>query len=147
VDLEAAFVRLSGVDYPLHRVTRQEYADIEYKTTEGIPCVVWYEPKMTAGEFLFWPTPSETMTAYFNVRRVLASSLTLDTSFSLPPGYEKAITDNLALELAAGGFGAQVSQSLHDSAMNAKAILKRQNFVVPMLSTPFDGRAASDIYA
>jgi len=149
VDLEAAFVSWNGVDYPLRRITRQEYADIEDKTTEGIPCVVWYEPKMTAGEFLFWPTPNVTaaMAAHFNVRRVLAASLTLATSFSLPPGYEKAITDNLALELAAGGCGAQVSQSLHDSAMNAKAILKRQNFVVPILSTPFDGRAESDIYA
>jgi hypothetical protein len=147
VDLEPAFIRLSGTDYPLHRVTRQEYADIAYKASEGMPTVVWYEPTMTAGAFLFYPTPSETMTAYFNVRRVLASSLTLDTSFSLPPGYETAIVDNLTVELCGGGFGAQVTQEMRDAAFRSKAILKRQNFVVPMLWTPFDGCQQSDIYA
>lgn len=145
VDVEPAFIRLSGTDYPLRRATRQEYAGLGYKTSEGIPYMVWYEPSMTAGAFTFYPVPNETMTAYFNVRRVLASSLTLDTSFSLPPGYEKAIADNLAVELCAGGFGAQPSQFLVEAARNGKYVLKRANFVPPLLSTPFDAVERSNV--
>lgn len=122
-----AFVRFGNVDYPLTVIPKSEWDRIGYKDTQGIPEVVWYEPDMT-GSFQFYPVPAEAMTAYFNVRRVLTGPLTLTTQIDLPPGYDKAIVDCLAMDIAPS-FGQQISQGLLMAARAAKAQLERMNYV------------------
>ena len=145
VAVEGGFIRYSGTDYPLTLITRAQWNSIGVKTTQGVPELLFYDPTMTAGAFEFYPVPSASMTAYINCRRVLASGLTLDTSFSLPPGYEKAIVDNLAVDLAAGGFGAQASPLLMMEAANAKRLLETLNWRPPVMDSMFAGEVEYDI--
>ena len=146
VALERAFVRYSDTDTEVRIVTRQQWNAIAFKAGEGVPEVVKYEPAMTAGQFTFYPVPHETMAVYFDCRRVLGSGWTLDTEVTLPPGYEKALVDNLAVELCSGGFGVQASPALLQAARASKAVLARINWQPPLLRNQFEA-LPSDIYS
>jgi hypothetical protein len=126
--IEGGFIRYGDVDYPLTFVTRSQWNTVGYKSTQGIPEFVIYEPAMTAGTFEFYPVPSDSMTAYLDVRRVLTGTLALDTELGLPPGYEAVIVDNLAIELCHGGFGVQPTPMLVTNARAGKKLLRVLNY-------------------
>jgi len=142
------FVRMtSGVDYPLRRITRSQWNTIGTKTTQGIPEVFLYEPAMTAGTFEFYPVPSEAMVAYLNCQRALTGTLSGGTSVATPPGYDKAIVTNLAVELGFGGFGAQPTQSLVLAARESKMLLENMNYRPLIMDTIMSGDSDYDIRA
>jgi len=146
VAVEAAFIRWQGVDSPLRSVTAYEFDEFAYKPADGIPDSVLYKPFMADGTFEFYPVPNAAMTAYFNVRRALTGTLVLATVLSLPPGYERALVANLAVE-AAPMFGMEAKPSVVQAARLSKVELARQNYVPRILSTPFDGdRERHDIF-
>jgi hypothetical protein len=129
-----AFTRLAGVDEPLEMVSREQFARIAYKTAEGLPAVCWYEPAMANGLFEFYPTPYAAMTAYFFVRRVLTGTLLLGTTVSLPPGYEEAIVNNLAIR-GAPSFGMTAPREVQEIARSARRALQVQNHVTPVMQS------------
>lgn len=67
--------------------------------TSGTPTDLFYRPTWPDGELNFYPVPDATFYPEFLVRQQYASG-TLDTEFSLPPGYESAMMKMLAIELA-----------------------------------------------
>jgi hypothetical protein len=127
VAIHGGFVRYGGTDYPLRRVEDDEWNSIAVKTTQGIPEVFTYEPKMT-GEFEFYPVPVDAMTAYLDVQRPLTATLALSDNLSLPPGYEDAIVENLAVKMAFGGFGVVPSPYLLQSARKSLKLLRTTNY-------------------
>jgi hypothetical protein len=87
---------------------------------------------VAAGAFNFYPTPYTAMTAYVSARRNLKpAAMTLDTVMTYPPGYERMLVDQLALDICPS-FGVQPSQALVMSARESKSILKTANHV-PLL--------------
>lgn len=129
VAVESVFVRNDSTDSPV-LLTRDktQYDMIPDKTTTGLPELCYYDAGYTTGTFYFWPAPVVAYTCFVTSRRVLTGALALTTSITLPPGYERAIVTNLAVE-SAPMFGRDPSASTVDAARKSKAALKVLNYV------------------
>jgi hypothetical protein len=148
----AVSVRLPGgattIDYPVEVIGEKVYQDINLKSVPGIPSRVWVnmtEPHMA---FTFWPAPYAAFTARFSVWGYLGGGvLTLDTSLTLPPGYQALITDNLAVRLATD-FGKEINSKIEASAMRLVAKVKRSNTESREMQTELPGASQYryDIY-
>lgn len=82
---------------------------------------LYYRPSWPNGELYFWPVPSSANAIQLMARVPFATG-TLNTTFSLPPGFEDAVTLTLAEEIAEA-FGATPGPKLMASGMSARAAL------------------------
>ena len=115
-----------GIDYPLNLVDQQTYNAVSYKATAAIPTMLYINTDWPNSTLYFFPVPFGAMTCYIGARQPLESTMTLTTDVDLPPGYEAAIVDSLAVDISPS-FGMAVSPDLRDSAIQAKAAIKRNN--------------------
>lgn len=65
----------------------------------GIPTDLYYSADWPNGSLYFWPVPNTAYGVQLEVRQVLAA-LALGTTFTMPPGYQRALTLTLAEDLA-----------------------------------------------
>lgn len=133
--IESAFVVDSnGNWYALQvLVQREEYDGIVVKTTPStIPQYLFYDPAYPLGVLYLWAVPSAQLTLKLNTWQVLQSFATLTTSLSLPPGYERAIIYNLAVEYAPE-FGVKVPDAVVALATRSAANIKNLN-APPMIA-------------
>lgn len=99
----------------------------------GQPTDLYYEPTWPNGSIYLYPvvTIGDTLEI---VRRVVLGQLTLTDTFSLPPGYQDAITLTLAEECV-GPFGVAMPQMLPGDAAKARARVFGNNAVSVKVST------------
>lgn len=98
-----AFVRRSGIDTPVYRISREEYAAIPDKTLEGLPTQLFFDRK--AGFYYLWNVPenSTDVLHYWRVRRqqdVTAGSETPDVSYLWFEALAAGLAERLALKFA-----------------------------------------------
>lgn len=139
--LPESYVVLSGVSYPLSVLTLQDYDSIGLKTMTGIPRNLWVQADMPNVTVTMWPVPSEAMSLNLWSAKQFASFPSLTTSVSLPPGYENALPNLLAVEMAPE-YEVQPPGAVLQAAARGRRILKRTNLQVPTLSLPRDVTAA-----
>lgn len=128
---EVRFVDTStspDTEYPLHKLTDEEYAAITQKAlTNTYPQAWWYNPTFATGTLIFWPVPtSTTLQGVIYHPNALNYPATLATTVNVPPGYEELMVTNLALRLAAQ-FGRQVPPDLRERAMHARSVVQAMN--------------------
>lgn len=99
----------------------------------SLPTSVFYNPTWPNGELWFWPVPSTVIPVRIQTR-VLLAALTLASTFSLPPGYQEAISLTLA-ETCAAAFGTQAKASTIFLAQKARARIFDNNTSAPRLTT------------
>ena len=125
---ESTYIDYLGVSYPVSVVSLAEYNAITLKNTSTtMPCVLWYKNDFPNGTLTLWPTPSVNVTLKLWSAKPLGGYLNLTDSVSLPPGYENAITFNLAMALAAE-FGTAIPITVAKTAATSKKKLKRSNY-------------------
>lgn len=125
IKLESAFVRIYGVDYPLQILTREQYNEIADKATTGdIPTGIYLDPGYPESNLRLWPAPSGGTLYIDSWKPLTAFSATSDT-VTLPPGYERALRLNLAVDLMPE-YGV-VNELILGLAKEAKAGIKRVN--------------------
>ena len=122
-------------EYPLDRMTEQAWASIMYKAqTSDWPTVWYYNPVYPLGTLDFWPVPtSGTLEGAVYYWTPAATFANLDTAVALPPGYERMIVKNLALEISPS-YGVQVHPQLAAQALDSVATVKRANKRIQDLS-------------
>ena len=127
--VDPCFIRDSGgIDYPVELIDEVAYGRIVLKTVDGsIPAYLYYDAAYVAGlaTIYIWPEPSASLTLYINSWKQLQTFALISTTLVLPPGYERAIIYNLAIELA-GGF-TSVSPEVAKIARESKAAIKSVN--------------------
>lgn len=105
-------------------------------TVQGIstslPTDLYYSDDWPSGALYLWPIPTTAYKLELFTRGIL-SSLTANASFSLPPGYEEAITLTLA-EALSGPYDKPVTPSLASAAMRARAAIQSLNSDSPRTS-------------
>jgi hypothetical protein len=100
----------------------------------SIPTDCYYEPSWPLGRLYFWPVPTVAYEVELQTRVLLEAPLVLSDTFSLPQGYEDAITLTLAESLCAS-FGRPSNADLSRQASHARATIFRNNTASPRLRT------------
>lgn len=146
VKFEDAYMRYSNVDTPVKLLTLQEWDAIPDKTvTSPLVSVAYYNPTMTSsqGTLQVYPTPSAANVLHLVTWTVLASLANVGDTVLLPPGYDRMIVSNLAIELAPE-YGVTVSQEVAKIARESMAQVKRINHR-PILMQPMFKTTSANI--
>lgn len=71
--------------------------------TSDVPTDLYYQPDWPNGQLYFWPVPTAADQVQLMVRVLLDDAVDLNDTFSLPPGYEDAITRTLEESICEDG--------------------------------------------
>ena len=127
--VDPCFIRdASGYDSPVRLIDSQAYGGIVDKSASGsYPAYLYYNPDYVSarGTIQVYPPPLAGLTLFINSQRQLGQFSTISHSVSLPPGYERAIVYNYAIE-EAGGY-TEVSPDVVRIARESKAAIKSMN--------------------
>ena len=119
----------SGNDTKLKIISAETYGMITDKDSDGsYPEYVFYDYSYSAtstARIYFWPEPQTGLTAFLSGMQPFTNFSTMTHNLSLPPGYQRAIEYNYAIE-AAGGL-TEVDPQVAMVARESKAALKRLN--------------------
>ena len=131
-----AFIRdTSNLDTELKDLKTQEnYDRIVLKTTgKTYPQYYFYDDAFVGGlaTLKLYPLPSANLTIFLESWKRLQQFATINDTLSLPPGYQRAIETNFAIE-ASPGF-TQPDASLIQIAKESKALIKGINLPTPTL--------------
>ena len=126
--IEECFVRVSNEDYPVALLTSEQWNAIPNKTdTAEYPDRAYYNPTLTTGTLQVYPVPTATDSLHIITWSVVSSLAALSTTISLPPGYERAMAFNLAVEWASPEFQVPASATVMKIAQESKAAIQRAN--------------------
>lgn len=104
------------------------------RLTSTLPTKLFYDPTFPLGTLYFWPIlQSGTLHTALYIPLAIAGFTNLTTDFTFPPAYEKALTYNLALELAPE-FGAQVPEDVKEQAQRSLGRVKTANANMDVMS-------------
>lgn len=151
VSIHSMFVRLpnSNIDFPVTMRDQNWYEAITYKPAPAIPNNCYYNAGMANGTMFFYPTPYTNFTCFVERRDTLAKgvALTLTTKLNLPPGYDKALVDALAVDIfpPLKGSKTPIPQDLKDAAREAKQLLRITNYEPLEMVTPFERNDLSGV--
>lgn len=137
VQIEKAYVRDPGGNDFVCNITENftTYSNIITKTTPStLPNICYDDSNFPLKTLRFWPVPSDS--AYSIVLwmlRPITDFASLVATFSMPPGYKRALTYNLAIELAPR-YGKPVTNDMATLANGSKAQIKRINYTIDTMS-------------
>jgi hypothetical protein len=117
----------SSDETPLDVLTDQRYQSIVQKTQAGDPGGIWYEEQYPLGKIYPWPVADKAHTLALYTWIAVSQFAALGSTISLPPGYERALRYNLALELAPE-YGVDVSPKVEEIASESKSNIKTINY-------------------
>ena len=139
--VDPCFIRdADSFDSPLMIIDAEQYGSLPVKSTGNTyPEYLFYDSAFVGslGTIYLYPLPDAGLTLYINSWKQLQSFATISDTVTLPPGYQRAIESNLAIELAPGFTS--VSPEVMKIARDSKAAVKRVNSVVGVLKMPFTG--------
>lgn len=136
IEIISGFVRAQeDVDYSLERISAEIYDGFSLKTVQTIPRLYYYEQGYPLSTIIFNVIPSQPLTLYLKYKAELKELLNvnnLTSTLLLPPGYEKAIIDNLAVDLAPL-YGKTAPKTVILNATNGKRLVKQSNSSLKLL--------------
>lgn len=122
-------------ELPIKLVTEEEFAEIIVKSiTTSIPLFLYPDYAYPLMNISLWPIPTVTLPIILYSWKALTSFATVNDTVSLPPGYQRALIYNLAVELAAE-FGRDVKPTILALAVEAKANIKRLNIKANLMKS------------
>ena len=136
-------------DLPLEIIDADTYGRIIDKTIgDGTPGYIFYDYGYSAtstATIRLFPLPASGLTLFINTLQPIATFSTMTQNLLLPPGYQRAIEYNYAVE-ASGGF-TNVDPSVAMIARQSKAAIKSQNLPAPISRLDYftGGRAIDGI--
>lgn len=126
VEINQAFVKYNGIDFPLRALTIEQWNEIPLKNyASPIPVAFYYVSSSPLGDVYLWPAPSQVIPLTIAVDMQF-TALTLDTVINYPPGYKKFLRYALAVELAQE-YGAELNAVVLATAASLKASIKAAN--------------------
>ena len=140
----------NGVSYGIKMINQQQYNGIAVKTvTSTYPQVMWVNMTFPNIEMYVYPRPTQNLEFHFVSVQKLTEVANLSTVLYYPPGYLRAFTYNLAMEIAPE-FGVEPSPQVKRIAMTSKRDLKRINNPDDVMAVPYAlvaNRQRFNIYA
>lgn len=136
---DATYFRDPGtnVSYGIKFINQQQYDGIAVKTvTSTYPQVAWVNMGFPDVTITIYPKPTRDLEWHFVSVQELDRPAELSTVMYYPPGYLRAFTYNLAMEIAPE-FGVEPSDQVKRIAMTSKRDLKRINNPDDVMSMPY----------
>ena len=136
---EATYFRDPGtnVSFGIKFINQQQYNGIAVKTvTSTYPQVIFVNMGFPDITMSIYPRPTRDLEWHFVSVQELSNPATLVTNLLFPPGYLRAFTYNLAMEIAPE-FGVEPSPQVQRIAMTSKRNLKRINNPDDVMSMPY----------
>lgn len=131
VSIESAYQRVGDIDYPLRIASAIAWAGISDKsTTSSIADWLFYLPAVPLGTLYLYPIPDSGVLHL--VTWTPLTALAAADTVSLPPGYQDALTYNLAVHHAPE-YGRPVPVEVAALALAKKANIQRVNFRAPIM--------------
>lgn len=118
-------------------ITGESRAGIEILTRElwsAGDSGLFIDPSLPNATLYLRPAPSTDQTLALATWEPIAAFAAATDTIALPPGYERALLYNLALELAPQFPDSKLTQLVIDTARDSKATIKRFNSVTPQMS-------------
>jgi hypothetical protein len=127
----------TNVSYGIKLINQQQYDGIAVKTvTSTYPQVMFVNMTYPDIDIYLYPKPTRLLEFHFISVQELSQPATLSTTLAFPPGYLRAFTYNLAMEIAPE-FGVEPSPQVQRIAMTSKRNLKRINNPDDVMSMPY----------
>lgn len=127
IEITAAYVTQSTIDYPLTAYGEQEYSRINQKNLKSsTPDIFYYDDNHPVANIYFYPVPTSGTTFTMYSRKPLTSFDTLDTVFSFPAEYEAMLVYNLAVWIAPE-YEREASPTVRTVAAKTKKTVAVQN--------------------
>lgn len=140
----------TNVSYGIKLINQQQYDGIAVKTvTSTYPQVMFVNMTYPDIDIYLYPKPTRLLEFHFISVQTLSEPATLATTLAFPPGYLRAFTYNLAMEIAPE-FGVEPSDQVKRIAMTSKRNLKRINNPDDVMAMPYSlvaTRQRFNIYA
>ena len=140
----------NGVSYGIKFINQQQYDGIAVKNvTSTYPQVCWVNMGFPDITLTVYPMPTQELEWHFVSVQELDKPAALDTVLHFPPGYMRAFTYNLAMEIAPE-YGVEPSPQVQRIAMTSKRNLKRINNPDDVMALPYAlvaNRQRFNIYA
>jgi len=136
---DATYYRDPGtnVSFGIKFINQQQYDGIAVKTvTSTYPQVCWVNMGFPDITLTIYPKPTRDLEWHFISVQELDRPADLTTVMYYPPGYLRAFTYNLAMEIAPE-FGVEPSAQVQRIAMTSKRNLKRINNPDDVMSMPY----------
>ena len=136
---DATYFRDPGtnVSFGIKFINQQQYDGIAVKTvTSTYPQVMWINMEYPSIQMTVYPRPTRDLEWHFISVQELDQPATLQTVLAFPPGYLRAFTYALAMEIAPE-FGVEPSPQVQRIAMTSKRDLKRINNPDDVMSMPY----------
>ena len=150
LDEATYFKAPNGVSYGIKFINQQQYNGIAVKTvTSTYPQVIFVNMTFPDVEMFVYPRPTQDLEWHFVSVQELDKPADLSTVLYYPPGYLRAFTYNLAMEIAPE-FGVEPSPQEQRIAMTSKRDLKRINNPDDVMALPYAlvaNRQRFNIYA
>jgi hypothetical protein len=149
---DATYYRDPGtnVSFGIKLINQQQYDGIAVKTvTSTYPQVMFVNNTFPDTTMTVYPVPTRELEWHFVSVEELSNPATLATNLLFPPGYLRAFTYSLAMEIAPE-FGVEPSPQVQRIAMTSKRNLKRINNPDDVMSMPYSlvaTRQRFNIYA
>lgn len=116
-----------ALETKLNILSLSEWASIEQKASiSAIPTDIYIEGTYPNETINLYPMPSTAYKLVIFSAKPINTITTLDTVLSLPPGYQRALVYNGAIELAPE-YGKSVSAEIVKAAEESKSSIKRMN--------------------
>jgi hypothetical protein len=127
----------TNVSFGVKFINQQQYNGIAVKTvTSTYPQVIFVNNTFPDVEMYVYPRPTRDLEWHFVSVQKLDNPAGLATVLFFPPGYLRAFTYNLAMEIAPE-FGIEPSPQVQRIAMTSKRNLKRINNPDDVMSMPY----------
>jgi hypothetical protein len=121
------------LEIPIHVATYEEWQKVPIKSVSTTHSwILYYEPEVTSGVIYLYPEPSDaTYDLVLYVWNPLDAISAISSTVTFPPGYQMALTYNLALNLAAE-YGVQnPPQRIAEMAEVTLDFISRVNSPIP----------------
>jgi hypothetical protein len=147
---DATYFKAGTVSYGIKIINQQQYNGIAVKTvTSTYPQVLYVNMGFPDITLTVYPKPTQDLEWHIVSVQELDQPATLATVLAYPPGYLRAFTYNLAMEIAPE-FGVEPSPQVQRIAMTSKRNLKRINNPDDVMAMPYSlitNRQRYNIYA
>ena len=138
VDIDAANLVLTdqtpNAHVPITMRDRAWYRNLSTPDITGsFPTDGYYDPTWPNGQLYLFPKPTTAWKIELWLRLLLDDTLVIGDTFTMPPGYQEAVTNTLAEDIA-GPFETGVSPDLEKKARASRARVFGQNSPSPRIA-------------